>query len=125
MNNQPKFKKGDGVRVIGGTHKGEIIRYSLEHLAYEVMCEDCFSRFWYESDLESLPSATPDMLAIPDDHVWPVEWKLLQLDTEKIWVVSDGNTSAFMTGCDASVPLKAGYTHYLTEADILKLPFQQ
>lgn len=69
-------------------------------------------------------SPVVDMLAIPDDHVWPVEWKRLEGSNATGVVLATGNgrgvefinAKQFPTGI---------FTHYLTEADLLKLPFQQ
>ena len=118
MNSQPKFKKGDRVRVIGGTRKGEIIRYSLEHLAYEVMCEDFLSRFWYESDLEPLPSPAPDMLAIPDDHVFQVEWRKIDGEAYNEGII-------FTDQNHVNHSMRSWHTHYLTSQDLLKIPFKK
>jgi len=60
-------------------------------------------------------SPVVDMLAIPDDHVWPVEWRKIE-DDEYGVIYSNGNS---ITG------IKSHATHYLTEADLLKLPFQK
>ena len=69
MNNKPKFKKGDRVRVIQSIHTGELINM-YDIASWSVMCDDSLVRIYYETDLKLLHSQTPDMLAIPDDHVF-------------------------------------------------------
>lgn len=54
MNNQPKFKKGDRVRALA-----------------VLLLDNGMREYSPLSELEPY-SPTPDMLAIPDDHVWPV-----------------------------------------------------
>ena len=61
-------------------------------------------------------SPVSDMLAIPDDHVWTVEWKPLQPDS--IGCIFSNGTEVY--------PFPSPSTkYYLTEADLLKLPFQK
>jgi len=69
MNNQPKFKKGDRVRVTSfeGTAIIRAINGDFATVVLPNGMTDCFRM----SQLEPIPSNTPDMLAIPDDHVWP------------------------------------------------------
>lgn len=60
-------------------------------------------------------SPVVDTLAIPDDHVWPVECRKMP---------DNGDGEIFTDGKHFS-HISIGAAHYLTEADLLKLPFQK
>lgn len=74
MNTQPKFKEGDRVRVVykESTLHNEI--GTVEEVSEDgvIIVLSNGQRIWLVSKfLTLLESHTPDMLAIPDDHVWP------------------------------------------------------
>lgn len=57
-----------------------------------------------------------------------VEWKSLKPDSNDVYIVraNDTITHAVWNDSEGLIGLIAmGFTHYLTEADLLKLPFQQ
>ena len=65
MNNKPKFKKGDIVRVFG-----DLVTIAEVDETYAVLLLDDGTREYCPlSELEPY-TQTPDMLAIPDDHVF-------------------------------------------------------
>lgn len=71
-------------------------------------------------------SPVVDMLAIPDDHVWPVYWR--EIDHGR-WlkatdIISDGKYSVHVATMSFDEIIKANYTHYLTQSDLLKLKFE-
>jgi len=69
MNTQPKFKKGDMVRVIGYDYIATIREVNGDYAT--VTLYNHTIDYFRVTQLILLDSPTPDMLAIPDDHVWP------------------------------------------------------
>lgn len=119
MNNQQKFKKGDRVKV---TYKDTVMyneTCTVEEMSDDdvLIVRDNGQRYWIVSDFLVLvtTSPIPDMLAIPDDYVWPVEWRKMP---------DNGDGEIFTDGKHFS-HISIGATHYLTESDLLKLPFQK
>lgn len=73
MNNQPKFKKGDRVQMCE-QHQlrgltGTILKIQKSGTITVKLSDERIIGF-FDFELEPY-SPTPDILAIPDDHVWP------------------------------------------------------
>lgn len=126
MNNQPKFKKGDRVRDIKQAITGEIVKFSDFYKEWIILTTSGRKTTSNEKDLQLLPFPAPDMLAIPDDHVWPVEWRKIDhgRGLKATDIISDGKYSVQVATMSFDEIIKANYTHYLTQSDLLKLKFE-
>ena len=69
MNNQPKFKKGDRVQIPYLYLTGTVTECIERPNGYRIDCSDGVNRYIVAREVEPY-SPTPDMLAIPVDHVF-------------------------------------------------------
>ena len=126
MNNQPKFKKGDRVQIPYLYLTGTVTECIERPNGYRIDCSDGVNRYIVAREVEPY-SPTPNMLAIPDDHVFEVKWRKIDAeeDYKNIIVFSGSTGDIWHTSAHGFAFTNNGYTHYLTEADLLKLPFQK
>jgi len=69
-----KIKYGDKVTITDGEFKGET--GTLASKVNYTVCTVCTKHGMIVLPVSDVaPSPAPDMLAIPDDHVRPVEWR--------------------------------------------------